>query len=146
MTQNGRATAIACVRGGDTFPNLYGMVRFIPRGSCTLVVAEISNLPATDTDFFAFHIHEGGNCSGIDFSNTGSHYNPNDREHPQHAGDLPSLLSCGGSAFLAVLTDRFRVKDILGKTVVIHSQPDDFTTQPSGNAGNKIACGVICKA
>lgn len=146
MTQNGRTTAIACVRGGDTFPNLYGMVRFIPRGNRTLVVAEIRNLPATNTEFFAFHIHEGGNCSGTDFFNTGSHYNPNDREHPQHAWDLPSLLSCGGSAFLAVLTDRFRVKDILGKTVVIHSQPDDFTTQPSGNAGNKLACGVICKA
>ena len=146
MTGNERATAIACMRGGDAHPDLHGTVRFIPRKNGTLVVAEISGLPATDTGFFAFHIHEGGNCSGSGFPNTGSHYNPDDRDHPLHAGDLPPLLSSGGSAYLAVMTDRFRIKDIIGRTVVIHSGPDDFRTQPSGNAGNKIACGVIRRA
>ena len=52
-------------------------------------------------------------------------------------------LALTGFAWMAVLTDRFRVPDILGRTVIVHSQPDDFTTQPSGNAGAKIACGVI---
>jgi Cu-Zn family superoxide dismutase len=60
-----------------------------------------------------------------------------------HAGDLPPLLACNGEAYLAVLTGRFRVKDVMGKTVVIHSRPDDFRSQPSGDAGEKIACGVI---
>ena len=146
MVGNERATAIACVHGGDVHPDLHGTVRFIPRKNGTLVVAEISGLPATDTGFFAFHIHEGGNCSGLGFPNTGSHYNPDDWDHPLHAGDLPPLLSSGGSAYLAVMTDRFRIKDIIGRTVVIHSGPDDFRTQPSGNAGNKIACGVIRRA
>lgn len=63
--------------------------------------------------------------------------------HPKHAGDLPPLLACQGSAYLSVKTDRFCVEDILGRTVVIHSDPDDFHSQPAGNAGKKIACGVI---
>ena len=125
---------------------MHGTVRFIPRKNGTLVVAEISGLPATDIGFFAFHIHEGGNCSGLGFPNTGSHYNPDDRDHPLHAGDLPPLLSSGGSAYLAVMSDRFRVKDVIGRIVVIHSGPDDFRTQPSGGAGDKIACGVIRRA
>ena len=75
-------------------------------------------------------------CSGVGFPNTGSHYNSDDRDHPLHAGDLPPLLSSNGSACLAVMTDRFRVKDIIGRTVVIHSGPDDFRTQSAGNAGN----------
>ena len=143
MVGNEHTTAIACVHGRDAYPGLRGTVRFIPRKNGTLVIAEISGLPATDTGFFAFHTHEGGNCSGPDFPNTGSHYDPDDRDHPLHAGDLPPLLSSGGYAYLAVMTDRFRVKDVIGRTVVIHSGPDDFRTQPSGSAGNKIACGVI---
>ena len=146
MAENEQATAIACMCGGDAYPDLRGTVRFIPRNNRTMVVAEISGLPTTDTGFFAFHIHEGGNCSGPDFTNTGSHYNPDGRDHPMHAGDLPPLLSSGGYAYLAVMTDRFRIKDVIGRIVVVHSSPDDFRTQPSGNAGNKIACGVIRRA
>lgn len=145
MIQNERPAAIACMRGGNAYPGLRGTVQFIPYGNNTLVIAEIKGLPATDTNFFAFHIHEGGDCSGVGFSDTGGHYNPEGLEHPRHAGDLPPLLSCRGSAYLTVLTDRFRVREAIGKTVVIHSQPDDFKTQPSGNAGSKIACGVIRK-
>ena len=125
---------------------MHGTVKFIPRKNGTLVIAEISGLPATDTGFFAVHIHEGGNCSGFDCPNTGSHYDMDNQDHPVHMGDLPPLLSNGGTAYLAVMTGRFRIKDIIGRTVVIHSGPDDFRTQPAGNAGNKIACGVIRRA
>jgi len=58
---------------------------------------------------------------------------------------MPPLFCVGNRAFLAFLTDRFSVNEILGKTVVIHDGLDDFTTQPSGNSGNKIACGVISR-
>ncbi len=75
----------------------------------------------------------------------GSHYNPTGQAHPKHAGDLPPLLSCRGNAYLSVKTDRFTANEIIGRTVVIHSDPDDFNTQPAGNAGKKIACGVIRK-
>jgi len=109
-----------------------------------LIVAKISGLPAdSETGFFGFHIHKGNTCTGADFSGTDSHYNPTEQAHPEHAGDLPPLLRCNGSAYLSVRTDRFSVKEIIGRTVVIHSEPDDFHTQPAGNAGRKIACGVI---
>lgn len=135
--------AQAKVKGGKEHPNLHGAVRFTARGDGTLVAAEICGLPESKTGFFAFHIHEGEDCGGEGFSDTKGHFNPCNREHPCHAGDLPPLLSCDGKAEMTVLTNRFSVCDILGKTVVIHAEPDDFHTQPSGNAGTKIACGVV---
>ena len=137
--------AQAKVMGGKELPNLHGTVSFTASGNGTVVAAEICGLPESETGFFAFHIHEGGDCCGEGFPNTKGHFNPGKRDHPCHAGDLPPLLSCNGRAELTVLTNRFSVCDVLGKTVVIHAQPDDFHTQPSGNAGTKIACGVICK-
>ena len=65
--------------------------------------------------------------------------------HPQHAGDFPPLLGNHGKAYMKVFSDRFSVEEIIGKTVIVHSDPDDFRTQPSGNAGRKIACGIIKK-
>ena len=138
--------AMARIQGGMKAPQLSGCVQFYQERGCVLIVARILGLPReSGTGFFGFHIHQGRNCSGTDFSGTGSHYNPVDQVHPKHAGDLPPLMWCQGNAYLAVKTDRFTVHDIIGKTVVIHSDPDDFHTQPAGNAGKKIACGVICR-
>lgn len=137
--------AVAQIRGGVDVPKLSGCVQFYQQKNCVLIVAEIFGLPKSETGFFGFHIHQGESCSGTDFSGTGSHYNPVDQVHPKHAGDLPPLMCCRGNAYLAVKTNRFTVHDIIGKTVVIHSDPDDFHTQPAGNAGKKIACGVIRK-
>lgn len=139
----GRPQAVACLAGGETAPRLRGTVKFYALGCSVLVVAQIQGLPENDTGFFAFHIHEGGACAGKDFADTGGHFNPGGQAHPRHAGDLPPLLSRGGKAFLAVETDRFRIADVLGRTVVIHGDADDFHTQPAGNSGQKIACGVI---
>ena len=81
------------------------------------------------------------------FTNFGmKHYNPHGCDHPYHAGDLPPLFETSGLALSAFLTDRFTVDEVIGRTVIIHDQPDDFTTQPSGNSGTKIACGVIRRA
>ena len=141
-----RPYAAAQIRGGMETPQLSGCVQFYQENGCVLIVAKISGLPKeSETGFFGFHIHQGDNCSGTDFSGTGSHYNPSDQAHSRHAGDLPPLLECQGNAYLSVRTDRFSVSDIIGRTVVIHSDPDDFHSQPAGNAGKKIACGVICK-
>ena len=146
MTNCGCTQAVAYLRGDDTCSNLRGKVTFTAKDCGTLVTAEICGLPDSDTGFFAFHIHEGSNCCGEGFPNTGGHFNPCDTDHPKHAGDLPPLLSCNGKAYLAVLTCLFRISDILGRTVVIHSGPDDFKTQPAGDAGEKIACGIIRRA
>lgn len=137
--------ATACIFGSKTAPDLHGRVNFYELANSVLVEVNIQGLPKSKTGFFGFHIHEGKNCSGNDFSDTGSHYNPKDTQHPAHAGDLPPLLLCNGEANMTVATDRFKIKDIIGKTIVIHDQPDDFTTQPAGNAGTKIGCGVIAK-
>ena len=139
-----RAMATAEIRGGELAPELFGEVRFYQKRESVLVVADISNLPQSNASgFFALHIHEGNSCAGEKFSNTGNHYNPVGAPHPRHAGDLPPLMLCNGGAYLAVCTDRFRVEDVIGRTVVIHNGPDDFRSQPSGNAGDKIACGLI---
>lgn len=135
--------ALACISGER---GIHGKVKFFSHRDGVLVTADICGLPESETHFLAFHIHEGEDCWGAGFSNTGGHWNPGGEKHPNHAGDLPPLLVCRGKAYLAVVTNRFRIPEILGRTVVIHSGSDDFHTQPSGNAGTKIACGVIRKA
>ena len=138
--------AVARIKGGKDAPQLYGKVSFYQQCGNVLVIADIFGMPICDgSGFFALHIHEGGCCSGERFSGTGSHYDPNRTAHPNHAGDLPPLMRYRDRAFLAVRTDRFCVNEIIGKTVVIHDGPDDFSSQPAGNAGMKIACGVICR-
>lgn len=138
--------AVAYIHGGAEAPCLSGEVRFYQERGSVLVVADLSGFPQTgESGFFALHIHEGGSCCGEDFPETGGHYNPDATQHPHHVGDLPSLLVCHGNAYLAVRTGRFCVQDVIGRTVVIHGGSDDFHTQPAGNAGTKIACGVICR-
>ncbi|MBR5217917.1 MAG: superoxide dismutase family protein, partial [Oscillospiraceae bacterium] len=119
--------AVAHIKGGADAPRLLGEVRFYQQNGCVLVVADLSGLsPTNKSGFFALHIHEGASCEGTGFSQTGGHYAPQGTDHPHHAGDLPPLLDCHGSAYLAVRTDRFRVSDVMGRTVVIHSGADDF--------------------
>lgn len=142
----GRPLAVASVSGQGGGSAVRGTVRFFPFRRGVLVVADICGLPRNrpcPDGIFAFHIHEGGSCEGVGFPGTGGHYNPEDRPHPCHAGDLPPLFSNNGSAYMAVYTERFTIPEIVGRTIVIHAMPDDFSTQPSGGAGEKIACGVI---
>ncbi len=144
MYNNRCFNAFADIRGGEDNPEISGKVFFFQKCSGVMVVVDISGLPENSTgNFFAFHIHDGTSCTGKDFSDTGTHFNPDDDMHPFHAGDLPPLLSNDGKAYCEVLTNRFRVKDIIGKTVVVHDMADDFRTQPAGAAGKKIACGVV---
>lgn len=138
-----RPKAVAKIQGAGAYPQLCGEVRFFQHCDGTVVEAEIKGLPRTDSGFFAFHIHEGGRCTGEAFSDAGSHFNPGAAAHPNHAGDLPPLLSDHGKAYMKVFTDRFCVQEVIGKTVIVHAEPDDFRTQPAGNAGNRIACGEI---
>ena len=138
-------SAAAVLRGSALYPDLKGKVRFFQTDAGVIVMADISGLPKQDAcgGVFGFHIHEGMRCGGDDFAETKGHFNPSNCAHPYHAGDLPPLFSNDGYAWMAVLTDRFRLEEIIGHTIVIHAKPDDFTTQPAGNSGMKIACGVI---
>lgn len=142
-------TAKAELKGSAEHPEIEGEVWLYQTEEGVLVVAEVENLPGKSPygGVFGFHIHEGESCGGDAFAETKEHYNPKGTIHPYHAGDLPPLFGNGedGDAWMAVLTDRFTLDEVLGKTVVIHNKQDDFTTQPSGNSGRKIACGVIQK-
>lgn len=148
--QRPQRNAVAVINGSEKYPDIRGRVLFYPTNKGIMVRAEISGLPKSEkpckSPIFAFHIHNGTSCTGNlkdPFADADGHYNPKNCPHPYHAGDLPPLFSANGRAVLWVLTDRFIIPEIIGKAVVIHLRPDDFTTQPSGNSGEKIACGII---
>ena len=145
-----RPDARAVIAGSEEYRNIHGMVRFYQTRRGVLIAAEVTGLPhresPCDGSFFGFHIHSGEFCSGNEtdpFTDALTHYNPQDCPHPAHAGDLPPLLGNRGYAFQIFFTDRFTVREILGKTIIIHDSADDFVSQPGGNAGAKIACGEI---
>lgn len=147
-----RLTAKAIVKGSEDYPALSGSVTFTQMKKGVLVTAEIFGLPnkngKCEGGVFGFHIHEGTECSGNEkdpFADAKMHFNPDGCPHPYHAGDLPPLFGNKGYAYMSVFTDRFSLEDVIGRVVIIHSKPDDFTTQPSGNSGTKIACGKIKK-
>lgn len=148
LAQSPHASAV--LRGSASYPHIHGSVQFYQTRNGVLIAAEISGLPHTEGScqhsVFAFHIHEGAHCEENRhdaFAGAMSHYNPANCTHPFHAGDLPPLFENHGYAFSTVLTDRFLLSEVINRTVIIHGNPDDFTTQPSGNAGEKLACGVI---
>lgn len=144
-----RPDAAAWITGNASHPRLSGLVKFYRTSyGGVLVEAEVFGLPNIDqqgsSGFYAMHIHEFGDCSG-DFEKTGSHYNPSAAPHPDHAGDLLPLMGNQGYAWSAFYDKRFTIEEIIGKSIIIHSNRDDFTTQPSGDAGTKIGCGEIRK-
>lgn len=147
MQKNNQITALAQIHGGPDYPGIRGTVTFRQMNGGVLVTAQIYNLPHENSEqIFAFHIHEGTSCSGNTtdvFADAGGHYNPNGKKHPHHAGDLPPLFGNNGYAYMSVFTDRFTVREVIGRVIIIHEKADDFTTQPAGNAGKKIACGKI---
>lgn len=143
--------AEASVHGGNGYPRIRGTVRFRQLQEGVLVTARLWGLPtasgACDRQIFALHIHSGESCAGDDtndFSRAGTHYDPGNCPHPDHAGDLPPVFGCGDRAYCSFLTDRFQLSEVVGRVVILHRDRDDFTTQPSGGAGKMIACGVSC--
>lgn len=148
-------SAVAEIRGGPAAPRIYGRVCFMDAPDGTWVCASVAGLPpyqpAQDgrppVGPHGFHIHEYGDCTPgtLDqpFPATGEHWNPDLQPHGNHAGDFPVLFSNRGLARMCFFTDRFRTVDVIGRSVVIHENPDDYRTQPAGASGRKLACGVI---
>ncbi len=149
------SNAMARMEGGPDYPDITGLVFFRNVGGGTHVSATIYGLPAFRAASeggqpigpFGFHIHEHGNCTVGDpekpFEDCGGHWNPYIQPHGNHAGDFPVLFSNGGYAGMSFFTDKFRVENVIGKSVIIHENPDDYRSQPAGNSGKRIACGVI---
>ena len=134
--------------------NASGTVRFTQQRDGVMVQVRVSGL--TPGQQHGFHVHEKGDCSSGDGMSTGGHFNPTNKPHgPQdaehHAGDLPSLKAdsngvAEGVYTVAGISIGSGVADIVGKGLIVHAQPDDYKTQPTGNSGARIACAVITRA
>jgi Cu-Zn family superoxide dismutase len=149
---DGAEQAVARVQGGPLAPSLSGTVVFRQTPDGVIVSVEVTGLPPYTAGTppigpHGFHIHAVGNCTVGDptnpFLGAGGHFNPTTQVHGDHAGDLPVLFSNDGRAEMTVLTDAFDVSDVNGRAVIIHKNPDDYRTDPTGAAGLRLACGVI---
>jgi Cu-Zn family superoxide dismutase len=129
-----------------------GNVTFTQSGDKVQVTAKVTGLKPNAEH--GFHVHEKGDCSSGDGMSAGGHFNPHGKPHgrpdskDRHAGDLPSLkANKQGRANVQVEVDMISVApgpgSIVGRAVIVHADPDDFKTQPTGNAGARLACGVI---
>lgn len=147
----------ADIKGNSSVPDMSGTARFYPWLDGTMVEIELTGMP-TRNEPFAVHIHEGAVCEPETFTSAGMHLKSTDVElevsperhdtnikstqnHPGHMGDLPSIFSNNGYAYMATYTDRFIPRQVEGRTVIVHSSPDTFTS--TDTFGSRIACGVI---
>jgi len=149
MGEEPRATAgLQPTQGNKAF----GEVTFEQQGEKLHVLANVQGLkPGAE---HGFHIHEAGDCSAPDASSAKGHFNPTGKPHgnpaaaDHHAGDLPALKAGkDGRAKLDTTITGVTLgpgsTSIMGRGLVIHADPDDYTSQPAGNSGARIACGVI---
>jgi superoxide dismutase, Cu-Zn family len=128
-----------------------GLVMFHQMPGHVMVHARVTGLkPGAE---HGFHVHETGHCASADGQSAGGHFNPDGKPHgpqdgPHHAGDMPSLKADARG----VADQRFMLTgpsvqagatSVVGRSVIVHEGPDDYTTQPTGNSGGRIACGVI---
>lgn len=150
-----QATEVASAVMMDSDGQMMGTVALTGSAHGVLVRTDLTRVAP---GVHAFHIHETGKCEGPDFKSAGGHYDPGNREHGflspkgQHAGDLPNIF-VGPSQTLSNEIFAWQVSldpnaentlfDTDGSSLVIHAKPDDYRTDPAGDAGNRIACGVI---
>ena len=145
------ATALLAPTTGNTTG---GNVRFAQQGDKVRVSGEIRGLQPNAEH--GFHVHEKGDCSSGDGMSAGGHYNPSAAPHGrhgtgrQHAGDLQSLRAdAAGVARFSFESTGISVgggnADVVGKGLIVHRDADDYTTQPTGNAGPRLACAVIAR-
>ncbi len=124
-----------------------GNLKMYTAGDKLQLVAEVSGLTP---GLHGFHIHDKGDCSAPDATSAGGHFNPHGKAHghpmqgDHHAGDMPQLeADASGKASLRAELAGVTLAEIIGRSVIVHAAPDDFKTQPTGNSGARVACGVI---
>ncbi|MDP2826894.1 MAG: superoxide dismutase family protein [Sulfuritalea sp.] len=143
-----RASATLEPRSGS---KVSGTVSFQAIGQKLRVEARIAGLTPGE---HGFHVHEAGDCSAPDASSAKGHFNPAAKAHghhgaaERHAGDMPNLVAdsygnASVSGDVAMLSLGGDANSILNRSVVIHADPDDYKSQPAGNSGKRVACGVI---
>ena len=132
-----------------------GTVQFVQSGDRVQVSGEIRGLkPGAE---HGFHVHERGDCSSGDGMSAGGHFNPEGAPHGRHGtgahhvGDIPSLrANANGVARFDFTSTTIRLGNgphsVVGRGLIVHRDPDDYTTQPTGNAGPRLACAVITRS
>jgi Cu-Zn family superoxide dismutase len=134
--------------------NVSGWVRFNQQGEQLQIDAEVTGLTP---GVHGFHLHEKGDCSAPDGASAGGHFNPGGHQHggpaapAHHGGDFGNLTAdASGKAtlHLSVPTSQISLNDgapgnVVGRGVIVHADADDFVTQPTGNSGKRLACGVV---
>lgn len=131
-----------------------GTVEFFKEGKNVVVEAKVAGGTAGE---HGIHVHEKGDCSAADAASAGGHFNPTNHTHAgpadkvHHVGDFGNLTldkDGNGSLTLTVKGEDAKVllDQVVGKSVVVHEKLDDLKTQPSGNSGSRVACGVVAKA
>lgn len=136
--------AEAIISGNSFAPGLHGNVWFYDAPQGVRIKAKICCLPPSNTGFYGFHIHEVGDCALPNYEGAKGHFNPQNVFHPLHAGDFPMLMAnYDMNAELSFVTSRFIVRDVLDRAVIIHGGRDDYSSQPSGDSGKRIGCGII---
>jgi Cu-Zn family superoxide dismutase len=145
------ATAVLAPTKGNS---VSGTVNFTQKGDVVLVEARINGLKPNGSN--GIHVHEKGNCSAGDASSAGGHFNPSSSQHggaagaTRHGGDLGNLKAdASGYAQMSIEVSGISLgtgsDSITGRAVIVHAGADDFKTQPSGNSGARVACGLISK-
>jgi Cu-Zn family superoxide dismutase len=152
----GQAIALANLANQSGAP--VGVVVFTQEGPYIHVAAQVNGIPQ---GFHGFHVHSVGVCdASTQFMSAGGHFNPGEMTRPEHAGDMPSLYAgMDGLASLSFMTDRYALSDLFdadGSAVIVHADRDNFgniparygvtpdeTTMATGDAGARIACGVV---
>ncbi len=135
---------------------LTGKAEFRQADGSKEVVAKI-DVEGAPPGEHAVHIHETGDCSSPDGKSAGGHWNPTKEQHGQwghdhfHLGDIGNMkVGDDGKGSITLKTDKWTIggggeNDLIGKAVIVHEKVDDFTTQPTGNAGNRLGCAVIAE-
>jgi len=142
------AVAHAVLQSGS---GVGGTVTFTEQGGTVTVEAHLTGVKAGD---HGFHVHETGDCSAADYKSAGGHFNPTAAPHgapsdaAHHAGDLGNIaIAADGSGTLSISSAMLSVaagpNSVVGKAVIVHEKADDLKTQPTGDAGGRIACGVV---
>lgn len=144
-----KASATLASKSGSS---VTGTATFTQHGKNVVMKISVSGLTPGS---HAIHLHEKGDCSAADATSAGGHWNPTTEAHgkwgnaPFHHGDIGNLVAGqNGKAHLQLTTPLWTIgdanpSDVVGHAVVVHEKVDDFTTQPTGNAGGRVACGVI---
>ena len=155
MRGGGNQAGVAEIRNASG--QSVGTARFTQAGNVVRILLEAKGLPP---GAHAVHVHTVGKCDPPDFNSAGAHFNPTNRQHGalnaqgSHAGDLPNLtVAPDGTGRMETTTEQLSlgsgpnsVFDADGSALVIHSNADDFKTDPTGNAGARVACGAVVKA